>query len=386
MRKALLGEKTRYVHAVVVSWHFIVGRCRGGIVASVAIQSSCNLRKLYKHVDFDREVYVLGIESTAHTFGVGIASTKPPYILANVFRVYVPEKGGIHPREAATHHARVAPDIVSEALRVAGLSIEDIDAIAVALGPGLGPCLRVGATIARSLAAYYGKPLVPVNHAVAHIEIGRLATCFKDPVVLYVSGGNTIVAAYAKGRYRVFGETLDIALGNLLDTFAREVGLAPPYVVKGLHQVDRCALEAHEPYELPYVVKGQDVSFSGLLTAALRAVKKGARLPDVCLGLREVAYSSVVEVTERCLAHTGKREVVVVGGVAASPILREKISIMVSYHDARWGAPHISLAGDNGAMIAWVGLLNFLSNIKIPISESVVRQRWRMDDVPVPWR
>ena len=355
-------------------------------MASVAIQYSCNLRRLYKHVNFDKEVYVLGIESTAHTFGVGIASTKPPYILVNVRRTYVPEKGGIHPREAATHHARVAPDIVSEALRVAGLSIEDIDAIAVALGPGLGPCLRVGATIARSLAAYYGKPLVPVNHAVAHIEIGRLATCFKDPVVLYVSGGNTIVAAYAKGRYRVFGETLDIALGNLLDTFAREVGLAPPYVVEGLHQVDRCALEAREPYELPYVVKGQDVSFSGLLTAALRAVKKGARPSDVCLGLREVAYSSVVEVTERCLAHTGKKEVVVVGGVAASPILREKISIMVSYHNAKWGAPPLPLAGDNGAMIAWVGLLNFLSSITIAIGESVVRQRWRVDDVPVPWR
>ena len=385
-RKALLGERTRYVHAVVASWRSTAGLCRGGIVASVAIQSLCSPQRLYNRLDFDREVYVLGIESTAHTFGVGIASTKPPYILANVRYVYMPEKGGIHPREAATHHARVAPEAVSEALRVAGLSIEDIDAIAVALGPGLGPCLRVGATIARSLATYYEKPLVPVNHAVAHIEIGRLATCFEDPVILYVSGGNTIVAAYAKGRYRVFGETLDIALGNLLDTFAREVGLAPPYIVDGLHQVDRCALEANEPYELPYVVKGQDVSFSGLLTAALRTVKQGARLPDVCLGLREVAYSSVVEVTERCLAHTGKREVVVVGGVAASPVLREKISIMVGYHNARWGAPPPPLAGDNGAMIAWVGLLNFLSNVTISVSDSVVRQRWRVDDVPVPWR
>ncbi len=359
-------------------------------MASVATQSLSarvvgDPRTLYPRLDWDREVYVLGIESTAHTFGVGVASTKPPYILANVRDTYVPEKGGIHPREAAAHHARVADRVLAEALREAGLSIRDIDAIAVALGPGLGPALRVGATVARGLAAYYGKPLVAVNHAVAHVEIGRLATGFTDPVVLYVSGGNTTVTTYAKGRYRVFGETLDIALGNLLDTFAREVGIAPPYVREGLHAVDYCALEAREIVDLPYVVKGLDVSFSGLLTAALRAVKKH-RLPDVCLSLREVAYGAVVEVTERCLAHTRKKAVIVVGGVAASPVLREKLREMTRYHDAEAAAPPPSLAGDNGAMIAWTGLLTYLAGHTIRVEDSVVRQRWRLDDVPVPWR
>ena len=346
-------------------------------------------RQLYRVEGWDREIYILGIESTAHTFGVGIASTKPPYILVSVRDTYHPPKGGIHPREAASHHARVAPEVIREALRATGLSIRDIDAIAVALGPGLGPALRVGATIARGLAVYYGKPLVPVNHAVAHIEIARLYTGLNDPEVLYVSGGNTDVAAYAKDRYRVFGETLDIALGNLLDTFARDAGIAPPYVVSGLHVVDRCAEAASKPADLPYVVKGMDVSFSGLLTAALRLWAKASSEEEkaaVCLGLREVAYGSVVEVAERALAHTRKSSVVLTGGVAASPVLRSKVSIMASYHGAVADWPPPQLAGDNGAMIAWTGLLNYLAGITIDIEESVVMQRWRLDAVEIPWR
>ncbi len=352
---------------------------------SVATQSSCDPSSLYPVLDWSREVLVLGIESTAHTFGVGIASSRPPFILSNARDTYRPAKGGIHPREAAEHHMRVAASVVAEALRDAGIGMKDVDAVAVALGPGLGPALRVGATIARGLATYYGKPLVPVNHAVAHIEIGRLSTCALDPLVLYVSGGNTTVTAYAKKRYRVFGETLDVALGNLLDTFAREAGIAPPYIVEGLHVVDYYARRAEGIIDLPYVVKGQDVSFSGLLTAALRALGKH-RLEDVCLSLREVAYGSVVEVAERGLAHTRKREVLLVGGVAASPVLREKIRIMASYHDAKPLYPPLGFVGDNGAMIAWTGLLNYLAGIEISVEESAVKQRWRLDEAPAPWR
>ena len=345
---------------------------------------------LYRGIDWNRDVTVLGIESTAHTFGVGVASTSPPFILASARDVYRPKEGGIHPREAAEHHIRVAPTVIGEALRAAGVSIEEVDAVAVALGPGLGPALRVGATIARGLASYFRKQLVPVNHALAHIEIGRLFTGEKDPLILYVSGGNTMVTAFARGRYRVFGETLDIALGNLLDTFAREAGLAPPYVVKGLHVVDACALQADVPLLLPYTVKGMDVSYSGLLTAALRAWRRAGGDPQgrgrICLGLREVAYGAAVEVAERGLAHTRKSEVLLTGGVAASRVLQGKMRIMASIHGARFGAPPVQLAGDNGAMIAWVGLLNYMAGITVEPARAVVRQRWRLDDVEVPWR
>ncbi len=326
---------------------------------------------------------VLGIESTAHTFGVGIVNESE--IVADVRYKYEPEKGGIHPREAALYFMSVGPKAVAEALRKAQVSVGELAAVAAALGPGLGPCLRVGATFARAMAAYFRKPLVPVNHAVAHIEIGKLVTGVEDPLIVYLSGGNTLIAAFSEGRYRVFGETLDIALGNFMDTFVREVGLAPPYVVNGVHQLDRCAEGGKKLVDLPYVVKGQDVSFSGLLTAALKAVRKGHVLEDVCYSVREIAYSAIVEVAERALAHTGKKEILVVGGVAASKYLREKFEVMAKLRDVELAIVPPEYAVDNGVMIAWTGLLAFKSNTTVEPEKAYVKQRWRLDEVDIPW-
>lgn len=332
-------------------------------------------------------IKILGIESTAHTIGVGIAVDGNPYIVANERASYIPEKGGIHPRESSRFLAENAPEVLSRALRRSSTSISEIDAIAVALGPGLGPSLRVGATIARALSIHYKKPLVPVNHGVAHIEIGLITTGARDPVVVYLSGGNTAVIAHHSGRYRVFGETLDIALGNLLDTFAREAGLGPPYVVNSVHVVDRCAERGSRFIEdLPYIVKGQDLSFAGLLTASLRALERGAVLEDICLTLREIAYSMVVEVTERCVSHTKKKEILVVGGVAASPYLRDKMEWAARHHGAELYIVPPEYAGDNGAMIAWTGLLAFRSGVSIPVEDSYIKPRWRVDEVDTPWR
>lgn len=325
---------------------------------------------------------VLGIESTAHTFGVGVASEKGE-ILANVNSVYRPVAGGIKPSEAAEHHSKVAPEVLKKALEASGVSMESIDAIAVALGPGLGPCLRVGATLARYLASLLGKPLVPVNHAVAHIEIARLSTGLRDPVVVYVAGGNTIITTFVDGRYRIFGETLDIALGNLMDTFAREVGLGFP----GVPRVEEMAARGRNLVPLPYSVKGQDVSYSGLLTAALRLYKEGRHdLEDICYSLVETAYSMLVEVAERALAHTGKNEVVLTGGVARSPLLANKLAKMAEARGARFASVAPELAGDNGAMIAYTGALAYTAGVTIPIEESHVRPLWRLDEVEVLWR
>ena len=328
---------------------------------------------------------VLGIECTAHTFGVSIVSDEEPFILSDVRRVYRPKEGGIVPREVAAFFSEVAGEAVKEALNEAGVKIEDVDAIAVSLGPGMGPALRVGATVARALASYYSKPLVPVNHALAHVEIARFITGLLDPLVVYVAGGNTTIISYVDGRYRVFGETEDIALGNLLDTFAREAGIAPPYVVKGKHAVDLCAEGGDFIEEFPYIVKGQDVTYSGLLTAALRALKQGYRLNDVCYTLREIAFSMIVEVAERGLAHTGKEELVLTGGVAANDLLDEKLRTMATARGIKYSRVPPKYAGDNGVMIALTGLLAFKSGITIDISKSIVRQRWRIDEVDVPW-
>jgi len=327
----------------------------------------------------------LGIESTADDFGVGIANFYGD-ILANVSSSYIPASGGIHPREAARHHAEVADQVLAQALEKANIKPRELSVIAFAQGPGLGPCLRTGATVARALASYLNIPLVGVNHSVGHIEIGKLKTGAADPLTLYASGGNTMVTAYAVGRYRVFGETLDIALGNCLDVFAREAGLKPQ---KGLPlgaSVEQLAAKGKVLVPLPYVVKGMDMSLSGLLTAAATALQKGNfSLEDVCFSLQENAFSMVTEVTERALAHTEKREVLLTGGVAANKRLQAMLAIIAEEHDAKFNVVPQAFATDNGAMIAWTGVLAYTSGLTTPLEESFVKLRWRVDKVDVPW-
>ncbi|MCW4045993.1 MAG: KEOPS complex N(6)-L-threonylcarbamoyladenine synthase Kae1 [Candidatus Bathyarchaeota archaeon] len=331
------------------------------------------------------EQYCLGIESTADDFGVGVSTFKGE-IVANVSSGYIPEEGGIHPREAARHHAEVADKILEEALKKADIKSKDLAIIAFSQGPGLGPCLRTGATVARALASYLNIPLVGVNHSIAHIEIGKLATGTQDPVTLYVSGGNTMVTAYDCGRYRVFGETLDIALGNCLDVFAREAGLKHK---KGLPlgaALEQLAAKGKKLVPLPYVVKGMDLSLSGLLTAATTALRNGScRLEDLCYSLQENAFSMVTEVTERALAHTEKKEVLLTGGVAANRRLQSMLSVIAEEHDARFSVVPREFATDNGAMIAWTGVLAYTHGVVTPVDESFVKLRWRVEKVDVPW-
>jgi universal protein Kae1 len=331
------------------------------------------------------EAYCLGVESTADDFGVGI-STFHGETLANISDAYIPEEGGIHPREAARHHSDVADKVLNEAFAKAGVKPSDLSLIAFAQGPGLGPCLRTGATVARALASYLDVPLVGVNHSVAHIEIGKLKTGARDPVALYVSGGNTIVAAFECGRYRIFGETLDIALGNCLDVFAREAGLRHRRGLPLGAAVERLAAKGEKLLALPYTVKGMDLSLSGLLTAAVTLLRKGeCKLADLCYSLQENAFSMVTEVTERALAHTEKKEVLLTGGVAANTRLQAMLKTIAAEHDAQFSVVPREFATDNGAMIAWTGVLAYTHGVVTPVEESFVKLRWRLDRVDVPW-
>lgn len=331
------------------------------------------------------EAYCLGIESTADDFGVGIVTFNGK-VLANISSDYAPEEGGIHPREAARHHAEVADTILQEALSKAGIKTRDLKLIAFSQGPGLGPCLRTGATVARALAAYLNLPLVGVNHSIAHIEIGKLTTGATDPLTLYVSGGNTIVSAFDSGRYRIFGETLDIALGNCLDVFAREAGLKhKPGMPLGA-ALEKFAAKGEKLIPLPYVVKGMDLSLSGLLTAAIALLHKSEyKLEDLCYSLQEHAFCMVTEVTERALAHTEKKEVLLTGGVAANKRLQTMLNAIAEEHGARFNVVPREFAADNGAMIAWTGVLAYTHGAVTPLEESFVKLRWRLDKVDVPW-
>ncbi|NYB27264.1 MAG: bifunctional N(6)-L-threonylcarbamoyladenine synthase/serine/threonine protein kinase [Methanobacteriaceae archaeon] len=322
----------------------------------------------------------MGLEGTAEKTGVGIVDSSGE-ILASVGKSLIPESGGIHPREAAEHHANNIVPLIKEALVESGLELKDIDLVAFSRGPGLGPALRTVATAARSLSLSLKVPIMGVNHCIGHVEIGRLTTGAVDPLTLYVSGGNSQIIAYDRGRYRVFGETLDIALGNCLDQFARQVNLGHP----GGPRVEELALKSQNYLKLPYTVKGMDLSFSGLLTAAIRKYEAGEPLEDVCYSLQETAFAMVTEITERALAHSKKREVMLCGGVAANSRLREMISIMTREHYADFYQPPIKYCGDNGAMIAWMGQLMFHYGSVQKVEDTTVIQRYRTDQVDVPW-
>jgi N6-L-threonylcarbamoyladenine synthase len=330
---------------------------------------------------------VLGIEGTAHTLGVGLVEEDGKgraRILSNERAMLRPASGGIIPREAAHHHAEVGPTLLQAALDKAKLGPDDLDGIAFSQGPGLAPCLRVAATMARALALRTGKPLVGVNHCVAHLEIGRGLTDAADPMLLYASGGNTQVLAFARGRYRVFGETLDVGLGNALDKFARDNGIAFP----GGPEVERLAATAAKGplHALPYTVKGMDLSFAGVATAAQRLVVQGAPLAEACHAFQEHAFAALVEVSERALAHTGKSELVLGGGVACNARLQAMARSMCEERGADFHCPPRDVLVDNGAMIAWLGLRKLQAGDTLTVESSGVLPHQRTDQVEVTWR
>jgi len=325
---------------------------------------------------------ILGIESTAHTFGASVATTDGS-ILSDVKRTYVPGTGrGIHPREAAQHHSSIADAVILQALERANVTARDLDGVAVALGPGLGPTLRIGATLARALASRLRVPLIPVHHAIGHIEIGALTTRSSDPLVVLLSGGHTTIAAFASRRWRIYGETEDITLGNLLDMFGRSAGLASP----GGPEIERLAMKGKSFIELPYTVKGNDVSYSGLLTAATKLLQAGRPIEDLCFSVQEVSFSMLAEAAERSLAHTEKKELLLVGGVASNLALRKKLEIVAGEHQADFRAVDPKFAGDCGAQISWTGTLALSRQMFVDIERSQVKPRWRLDEVDVPWR
>ncbi|MCK5283388.1 MAG: bifunctional N(6)-L-threonylcarbamoyladenine synthase/serine/threonine protein kinase [Nanoarchaeota archaeon] len=324
----------------------------------------------------------LAIESTAHTFGIGIVTDKKK-VLANVKDSYTTKTGGIIPAKAAEHHVECFDSVIKKALEDAKLSFNDIDLIAFSQSPGIGHTLRIGAIVARTLAVLTGKPLIGVNHCIAHLEIGRMLTNAKDPVLLYVSGANTQIIAYDGGKYRIFGETLDGGLGNFLDTFARELGLGFP----GGPKVAELASRGRNYVELPYVVKGMDTSFGGILTNLKQKLKSGKySKEDLCYSLQETVFAMLVEASERAMAHCEKDELLLGGGVACNTRLQDMCKKMCSERDAKCYVLENQFNVDNGAQIGWLGLIMFKSGIRTEIKDAIIDPYERTDDVEVTWR
>ncbi|HII72064.1 TPA: N(6)-L-threonylcarbamoyladenine synthase Kae1 [Candidatus Woesearchaeota archaeon] len=325
----------------------------------------------------------LGIESTAHTFGIGIIDSDGK-VYANEKSVFTTDEGegGMVPSEVAQHHVENFRDVLDRALFKAGLSLEEVDLISYSQAPGLGNCLRIGAVLARTLASTYGKPIIGVNHCIAHLEIGKLMTPAKDPVFLYASGANTQIIAFDGGKYRIFGETLDIGVGNFLDSFARHMGLGFP----GGPKLYELSLKAKSLVGLPYTVKGMDVSFGGLLTNLKQKFDSGKfSKEDLAFSLQETAFAMLIEVSERAMAHTGKKELLLGGGVACSKRLQEMARVMCEERGAKLFTVPNDVNVDNGLMIAWLGLKEYGAGKRMKVIESDIRPYQRTDDVEVFW-
>jgi len=335
-------------------------------------------------------VCILGIEGSANKVGVGIV--RDGEVLSNPRHTHhAPPGEGFRPPETAAHHRQHVVGLVEQALREAKIKNphEEIDAIAFTKGPGMGAPLQVCAVVARTLALLWEKPILPVNHCVGHIEMGRMITGAKNPVILYVSGGNTQVISYSSQCYCIFGETLDIAVGNCLDRFARLLRLSnapsPGY------NIEQLAKEGKKLYTLPYCVKGMDVSFSGILSSieakAPGLLASGEYTPaDLCFSLQETIFAMLVEITERAMAHSESSEVLIVGGVGCNERLQKMMSIMAEERGGKLFATDERFCIDNGAMIAQAGWEMFRAGQRAELSETGITQRYRTDQVNILWR
>ncbi|MFB6182562.1 MAG: KEOPS complex N(6)-L-threonylcarbamoyladenine synthase Kae1 [Candidatus Nanohaloarchaea archaeon] len=322
---------------------------------------------------------VLGIESTAHTIGIGILNEEE--ILANVKSMYEPEKGGIHPRESSEHLYQKSREKLNEALQKSDTAESELDAIAFSQGPGIPQCLDVGAVLARSLAKKHEIPLIGVNHCLAHISIGTRTTEAENPTTLYLSGGNSQILDYKSGRYRIVGETLDIALGNAIDKLARHLDYPHP----GGPKIEEEARKTDKITELSYPIKGMDFSFSGLVTEARRKIGEEDK-EVIANSFQEYAYSAVVEALERAMSQSNSDEALLTGGVAMNNRLREMVEEMCDQRDAEAYFPPKEYCMDNGAMIAHQGLIKLKEGEETKINRSGKKPNWRPNEVEVTWK
>jgi N6-L-threonylcarbamoyladenine synthase len=324
---------------------------------------------------------VLGVESTAHTFSASVIDGKK--VLSLESKTLTTKSGGLIPREIIKHHLLNGPKVINDALINAKKKIQDVELISFSQSPGIGGALQIGAVIVRALSIKNNIPLVGVNHCIAHLEIARMITGLSDPVMLYTSGANTQIIAFSEGKYRVFGETLDMGVGNFIDHVGRLLGIGFPAGKK----IEELALKGKNFIELPYKVKGMDVNFGGIYSNIKHKIEsKKYDVNDLCYSLQETVFSMLVEITERALAHCEKKELILTGGVGANKRLNNMCKIMCKDRNAVFKSIPVKYSVDNASMIAWTGLLKYKSNGADQIKNTMISQKTRTEEVDIFWR
>ena len=325
---------------------------------------------------------VLGIETSCDETGVGLVADGRT-LLANVIagqQALHARYGGVVPEVASRAHVELLPPAVEEACRQAGVRLADVDAIAVTVGPGLAGALLVGVAAAKAYALALDKPLIGVNHLVAHVyaivlEHGALAT---PSVVFVVSGGHTsLLVMDENGEMRPLGQTIDDAAGEAYDKVARLLGLGFP----GGPAIDRLAREGNPdaiPFPRALMEDGTyDFSLSGLKTAVLRYLRQAERegrqvsVPDVAASFQEAVVDVQVRKTVDAALREGVGTIMLAGGVAANSRLRARMQAAAERHGLEVLVPSPALCTDNGAMVACAGSFALERGERAPLDVGV---------------
>ncbi|MFA5235318.1 MAG: tRNA (adenosine(37)-N6)-threonylcarbamoyltransferase complex transferase subunit TsaD [Bacilli bacterium] len=308
------------------------------------------------------EPIILGIESSCDETGVAIVQGNRLLSNAVSTQIAIHQKyGGVMPEMASRLHTENITMVLEEALAAAKLDLKDVTAIAVTRGPGLIGALHVGLQAAKTLAAIYNKPLIPVHHLAAHIYANEFVKPLVFPLLaIVVSGGNTeLVYMEDHLRFRIIGETRDDAIGECYDKVARVLGLPYP----GGLPIDKLAQTGKPTYKLPRPLHdhGLDLSYSGLKTAVINLVhhaeqvKEPLNLADLCASFQQTAVGMIIDKSLMALDRFPIRQIVLAGGVSANSLLRQRIKEVAESHQVDVIIPPMWACTDNAAMIALLG-------------------------------
>ncbi|GAA3899014.1 tRNA (adenosine(37)-N6)-threonylcarbamoyltransferase complex transferase subunit TsaD [Gibbsiella dentisursi] len=334
---------------------------------------------------------VLGIETSCDETGIAVYDDQAG-LLANQLYSQVKlhaDYGGVVPELASRDHVRKTVPLIQAALKEANLSAADIDGVAYTAGPGLVGALLVGATVGRALAFAWNVPAVPVHHMEGHL----LAPMLEDSppafpfVALLVSGGHTqLISVTGIGQYTLLGESIDDAAGEAFDKTAKLLGLDYP----GGPMLSKMAQQGNAGrfvFPRPMTDRpGLDFSFSGLKTFAANTIRGNGSdaqtRADIARAFEDAVVDTLAIKCKRALEQTGFTRLVMAGGVSANRTLRSKLAEMMQKRGGEVFYARPEFCTDNGAMIAYAGLVRLKSGGISPTLGVSVRPRWPLAELP----
>ena len=323
-----------------------------------------------------KDIVVLGIESSCDETSAAVVINGRT-VLSNVINSQIDihtEYGGVVPEIASRCHIEVINQVVKEAVKQAGIKLDDIDVVSTTYGPGLVGALLVGVSYAKGLAYAIEKPLVGVNHIEGHIAANYITYPELEPpfLCLIISGGHThLVKINNYTSFEILGRTKDDAIGEAYDKVARVVGLGYP----GGPKIDKLAYEGEANIDLPKSkIEGLNFSFSGIKTAVINLNHKNPNInkADLCASFEKITTEMLVENVEEAVKQTGIKKIVLAGGVSANTYIRNEFKKFGEENNIQIYYPELKLCTDNAAMIAAAGYYDYIAGKKSELNLNAV--------------